>query len=454
LTDDEISLDGFGSASITTDTMTEQEEDDNEYHGDQIIERENERHTPILTGNGKSKTENPSSLSRLPLTIDPSKDLDPHIPDKDYAEFVIKSIKKTVKEEESLVRQLFYTALSKDAASPQNLAVLAPTSEGKTHPVLQTLQYFSEQEQDIWTIGSMSPKVIIRQNGILVDKDNNLLDPQIAQIKKQIRHLKRDLEQQTSDSNKRSDIEGEIEELNEQIVQLRNDAKVLIVLSGKLFVFLEPPHPDTWNILKPILSHDKYEIEHPYVYQVEGKGFKVKKVVTRGWPACIFCSAKNESKWPEWPEVQSRFLITSPNMITKKYSEGIKLSAQRKGLPKLAQQHVIISNEQVQLAMKCVLYLTCQMKEYQANEVNSCPVWIPYYDILSDALPSEKGTDNRVANRIFDFINIVALSHGHLRQELQYGIERLLVANIEKDLPEVLRITQNITGLPTFLGNM
>jgi hypothetical protein len=104
---------------------------------------------------------------------------------------------------------------------------------------------------------------------------------------------------------------------------------VLIDLSAKLFVFLEPPHPETWNILKPILSHDKYEIEHPYVYQVEGKGFKVKKIVTRGWPACIFCSAKNESKWPEWPEVQSRFLITSPNMIKKKYSEGIKLSAQR-----------------------------------------------------------------------------------------------------------------------------
>jgi hypothetical protein len=45
---------------------------------------------------------------------------------------------------------------------------------------------------------------------------------------------------------------------------------------------------------------------------------------------------------------------------------------------------------------------------------------------------------------------IVALAHGQLRQELQYGGERLIVADIKKDLPEVLRITQNITGLPTF----
>jgi hypothetical protein len=313
---------------------------------------------------------------------------------------------------------------------------------------LETLKYFPER--DIWTIGSMSPKVIIRQNGVLVDKDNKPLDPQIADIKKDIKHLKHQLEKTDISPSKKTDIETQIEELQEQVTQLRNDAKVLIDLSGKLFVFLEPPHPETWNILKPILSHDKYEIEHPYVYQVEGTGFKVKKIVTRGWPACIFCSAKNESKWPEWPEVQSRFLITSPNMIKKKYSEGIKLSAQRKGLPKLAQQYVIISDEQVELANKCVLYLTRQMREYQSNQYNSCPIWIPYYDYISRALPSEKGTDNRVANMILDFINIVALTHGHLRQELQYGNERLVVADIKKDLPEVLRITQNITGLPTF----
>ena len=65
-------------------------------------------------------------------------------------------------------------------------------------------------------------------------------------------------------------------------------------------------------------------------------------------------------------------------------------------------------------------------------------------------MPGEKGTDNRIANRIFDFINIVALSHAHLRYRLKYGNETLVIANVEKDLDEVLRITQNVTGMPTF----
>jgi hypothetical protein len=213
------------------------------------------------------------------VIIDPSKDLDPYISDKDgdYAEYAIRSIKKTVKQEDSLVRQLFYTALSKDAASPQNLAVLASTSEGKTHPVLETLQYFPEEH--VWMIGSMSPKVIIRQNGILVDRNNEPLEPTIKEYKKQIRDLKNEIDRNNKTTKKVTDLEDKIELLQDKLNELYQEAKVLIDLRGKLFVFLEPPHPETWNILKPILSHDRYEIEHPYVYQVEGKGFKVKNIV-------------------------------------------------------------------------------------------------------------------------------------------------------------------------------
>jgi hypothetical protein len=85
---------------------------------------------------------------------------------------------------------------------------------------------------------------------------------------------------------------------------------------------LHRPHEDAWNIFKTTLSHDRWEIEHPYVYEVQGMGFKVKKVVLRGWPECIYCSAQNESRSALWPEIQSRFLVTSPNMIPEKYQEG------------------------------------------------------------------------------------------------------------------------------------
>src|SRR5215471_18730420 len=295
--------------------------------------------------------------------------------DGDYAECVIRAIKRTVKQEDPLVRQIVYTAFSKDSTNPINLAVLAPTSEGKTYPVLESLQYFPRNH--IWKIGSMTPKVIIRQNGILVDSNNQPIADRIKELKRKIN--------EANDSDEKQDLE-------EQLRQLYNEAKVLIDLRDKLWVFLEPPHHETWAILKPILSHDDLEIEHPYVYEVLGTGFNVKKVVTRGWPACIFCSAKNESNWPAWPEIQSRFLVTSPNMVQEKYLDGNILIAQKMGLPNLLQQSIIVSNSQAELASKCVLYILEQIRQRNSKDTN--PVWIPYAQILAQILPAEKGTDN------------------------------------------------------------
>ena len=106
-----------------------------------------------------------------------------------------------------------------------------------------------------------------------------------------------------------------------EIEELYEGAKTLIDLTGKILVFLEPPHKEVWAILKPILSHDSPEIEYPFVNKTDKDGHETKNVVVRGWPACIFCSAKDESKWEMWSEVKSRFLTSSPNMIPQKYQE-------------------------------------------------------------------------------------------------------------------------------------
>jgi hypothetical protein len=75
-----------------------------------------------------------------------------------------------------------------------NLVIAAPTSEGKGHTVLQTLQYFPSK--DVKFIGSMSPKVIIRQNSILVDAETP------KPVMQGIRALKRQIEQEEDEERK------------------------------------------------------------------------------------------------------------------------------------------------------------------------------------------------------------------------------------------------------------
>jgi hypothetical protein len=226
---------------------------------------------------------------------------------------------------------------------------------------------------------------------------------------------------------------------------LLEDSAYLLDLSGKTLIFLEPPHPELWNLLKPILSHDSYEMEHPFVEKIASGGLEVKRVITRGWPACIFCSAKDESKWEIWPEIESRFMIVSPNMVRPKYQAGNRLIAQRKGLPRGIKQQVIISDQEKELGKKCFLYLKHQIQQFTST--TDSPVWIPFGERLADILPADKGQDNRAANRFFTMLNIIALSKAHLRHKLLFDDEELIIVTLQ-DLQEALHVMQNMSGLP------
>ena len=191
------------------------------------------------------------------------------------------------------------------------------------------------------------------------------------------------------------------------------------------------------------MSHDTYEIEFPFVDRTAVDGIVTKKVVVRGWPACIFCSAKDESNWPTWPEIVSRFLITSPNMIREKYEESNLLIAQRKSLPSFIQQQIIVSDSDIELAKKCVIYLIQQLRKSHNQ------VWIPYGEILGEALKAEKGTDSRAAKRVFSFLNVIPLVKAHLRPRLVIKDQISMSVATLDDLNEALSITQNYAGIAT-----
>ena len=229
------------------------------------------------------------------------------------------------------------------------------------------------------------------------------------------------------------------------------DAKTLIDLSGKILVFLEPPRNDLWDLLKPILSHDKKEIKFDFVNQTDRDGHQTKKVIVRGWPACIFCSAKDESKWEIWSEIKSRFSIASPNMIPQKYFQSTELIALNFGWPDSVQQHAIISDNDLELARDCILQLKQTILKLQTknNNGNKIPLWIPYNRLLQKQLPSNKGTDVRLQKRIFSLLNVIPIVKSNLRKSLVLGNEKSVIADLS-DLKEVLSIIQNFDGIPKF----
>ena len=80
---------------------------------------------------------------------------------------------------------MLYAGLSSYTFNPLSVAVRAPTSEGKTHLVIVVISFFPKE--DVWLIGSMSPKVLIRQYGTLVDRENQPIAEDVRRLKKEIK---------------------------------------------------------------------------------------------------------------------------------------------------------------------------------------------------------------------------------------------------------------------------
>jgi hypothetical protein len=57
--------------------------------------------------------------------------------------------------------------------------------------------------------------------------------------------------------------------------------------------------------------------------------------------------------------------------------------------------------------------------------------------------------DNRITKRIFSLLGIIVLAKSHLRKKLVLGSETHIIAALE-DLSQVLYITQNVSGMPSY----
>jgi hypothetical protein len=335
-------------------------------------------------------------------------------------EYVINIVKRDVKGEDHNIRIIVYVGLSANTFNPLCLAIRAPTSEGKTHMVVKSMSYLPEK--DIIYIGTMSPKTLVRQYGTLVDQNNQPIAEEVRELKKEIalaeRAAKKDPEK----------IKQALE-LRDELDMMLSTAKYLINLHGKILVFLDAPHPGVWSIIKPILSHDKWELEHPYV----DTDIKTKNVVTRGWPVCIFCSARDETKWDIWPEIQSRFLMISPNMSEEKYKQANILTVQKGGMPEYVQQQVIVSDDEIMRAQRCMADLSqdiqelCVVPDHGDARVPwttlkpKNPVCIPYGEYLGPSLPHSKGVEMRDTKHLTSLLHVIAIAKSPFRLDTSGG---------------------------------
>lgn len=364
----------------------------------------------------------------------------------DYLEYVFNVIKKEVRGEDRLIRQLVYTGLSAYTTNPSNLAINAPSGEGKTHAIAHTIIDLFPSK-DVLVLTGTSQKFIFHKEGrLVIDTGKNGRD-RYKDVTEQVESLIDEMAELKDSEKEQYKLKIKRAELKE----LEKNVKKLIDLNHKILVFLDSPPKELFEALMPLLSHDSYYSE--YVYVDTHHGIKTKTNILCGYPAVIFAAAIDYSEWKRWPEVQRRFIITNPKMEISKYQEAILLAGKRHALPGLLYEQQVVSDKEKEYARQCISYLKDQIlsisNSYQVKQAMS---YNPFYTAVACSLQVEarKATMMSTADRILGWIELLPVIRYEKRPRVRVGNKLYPIALFE-DLAEAMKLMEYSNGLRPYV---
>lgn len=228
-------------------------------------------------------------------------------------------IARSVKHDEILIKLSLIAMASTYTPNPINLALEGPPSEGKTYALVRASKVFPRG--DVWDLGGMTPQVLTRDRGVLMDRETGeSLEPEISELKNQLNKLGTG----KADKEARNKITGKLQDVYDR-------GEKVVNLEGKILLFFEAPKNQTLEILKPLMSHDNYEIEFKFVDRAYNNGPLVSlSAKIRGWPVFLYATADNRMG-NLWDQIRSRFIVVSPEMSKEKYKAANEYTAQKHG---------------------------------------------------------------------------------------------------------------------------
>lgn len=100
-------------------------------------------------------------------------------------------------------------------------------------------------------------------------------------------------------------------------------------LENKSLIFLDQPHFQLLERLRPVLSHDDKELQYYITDKNKSGAIRTKNIIIRGYPSVFFCTAKTD---PDEQE-KTRLILLSPSIDQEKLRESLELAALRNGNP-------------------------------------------------------------------------------------------------------------------------
>ncbi len=207
------------------------------------------------------------------------------------------------------------------------------------------------------------------------------------------------------------------------------ERKVIKVdLEKKILVFLDQPHWQLLEKLRPLLSHDSKTLVYKITDKKERKGLLTKTVEIKGYPTVIFCTAKGTSEDQE----KTRIWLLSPETNEEKILEALNLLSIRESDKQSFKRYIEEHPQRRWLKMRIEVIRRCGISE----------VVIPNSEMVLSrylARPRRQGLqprDLRDFAKLLRIIKAIALLNAPARPKAD---EKAIIAT-EADIEEAWRL--------------
>lgn len=336
--------------------------------------------------------------------------------------------------DETTKKVILLTGLSAYSRDPINLFLKGPSSIGKSFNVSNALKFFGG---DVWWLGGLSPTALVHEYGVLIDPETGEEVPDDWMDAR----LERLLEENKLDKSKLSaDEKRAVSKLKRKVSreyrEILRRSRYLVELGQKILVFLEAPHPRTYQMLRPILSHDQKEITFKFTDKTSKGALRTRTVVLSGWPATIFCTS--EIKHME--DLATRGFTLTPEMSSEKYGEANVLFMRKKMYP-----------WQPDTDLPALAKYVGEVKTFLS--LQGITVLTPFGEELARAYPHTLARDMRDLPHFSALIDMMAAFHAFQRPLLKIDGEPEAILATREDLMRAYGILRRIiettrTGLP------
>jgi hypothetical protein len=204
----------------------------------------------------------------------------------------------------------------------QNIAFSGPAALGKTHNALEVASYFPEE--DVYPIAYSSPQAFFHAQGIPVDRDLNPIMKRADYVADGLEaweatNPKPDPRKGVSDwKDKRAEERRRLRAAWDEIEKF-----ALVDLEKKILIFLDMPHDELLQRLRPLLSHDRKILPIQITDQTKEGGHRTKNIILKGYPTVLFLAVNTSLEGQE----RSRNFLLSPEVSQEKFRETIDFAS-------------------------------------------------------------------------------------------------------------------------------